>query len=396
MSNLSLNKITVSLLLILTFSLKTVIGAKAVEVFNNESLEESGNFIFKELDEVKDIYSDILVDRITNDKNVISGKTFKNSIVKFNINNVEYVSNTDDEGNFVVLVEEGLLVDVDQIRVKVCDYLDNELSNLSLVVHDILPPIDPKINGLVNNSDIMVSGSGEPNSIVKLIICDMEFLGYISNYGNFEIVVGDSLRNVDKLRLISYDYFNNYSNMIEKSVEDVISPDRPSITNVDCINSFVYGNGEANCEVVVSFDGKTYKSYIDENGYFYVQDDEGLLENTEHIKVRVVDLSGNSSEEVFFGIEKQNVGAITLRSLDPDNNVIKDAMIRLNGADDYLYNNEDRVFNLNSEGSLMIEDIPFGDYELLIRYRTINNKLEENLLSISLNEENSDIEILID
>jgi len=91
MSNLSLNKITVSLLLILTFSLKTVIGAKAVEVFNNESLEESGNFIFKELDEVKDIYSDILVDRITNDKNVISGKTFKNSIVKFNINNVEYV-----------------------------------------------------------------------------------------------------------------------------------------------------------------------------------------------------------------------------------------------------------------------------------------------------------------
>lgn len=71
-------------------------------------------------------------------------------------------------------------------------------------------------------------------------------------------------------------------------------------------------------------------------------------------------------------------------------------MIRLNGSDDYLYNNEDRVFNLNSEGSLMIEDIPFGDYELLIRYRTINNKLEENLLSISLNEENSDIEILID
>ncbi|EIA23969.1 hypothetical protein SFB1_097G1, partial [Candidatus Arthromitus sp. SFB-1] len=39
----------------------------------------------------------------------------------------------------------------------------------------------------------------------------------------------------------------------------------------------------------------------------------------------------------FFGIEKQNVGAITLRSLDPDNNVIKDAMIRLNGSDDYLY-----------------------------------------------------------
>ncbi len=71
-------------------------------------------------------------------------------------------------------------------------------------------------------------------------------------------------------------------------------------------------------------------------------------------------------------------------------------MIRLNGSDDYLYNNEDRVFNLNSEGNLMIEDIPFGDYELLIRYRTINNKLEENLLSISLNEENSDIEILID
>ena len=52
MSNLSLNKITVSLLLILTFSLKTVIGAKAVEVFNNESLEESGNFIFKVLDDV--------------------------------------------------------------------------------------------------------------------------------------------------------------------------------------------------------------------------------------------------------------------------------------------------------------------------------------------------------
>lgn len=395
MSNLRLNKITLLLLLILVLSLKSVEGSKAIEVFNNESVEESGNFVFKELDEVKDIYSDILIDRITNDKNVITGKTFKNSIVKFNINNVEYVSNTDDDGNFVVLVEEGLLIDIDQIRVKVCDYLDNELSNLSLVVHDILPPVDPKIDGIVNNSDFKVMGSGEPNSIVKLIIGDKEFLGYILNDGNFEIEVGDSLRNVDKFKLISYDYFNNYSNLVEKCVEDVIAPEKPTVTNIDFINNLVYGNGEANCEVVVSFDGKSYKSYIDENGYFYIHDDEGLLENTEHIKIHVVDLSGNSSEEVLFGLEKKNVGVVTLRSLDPNNGIIKDAMIRLNGCDGYLHN-EDRVFNLNSEGNLIIEDIPFGDYELLIRYRTFNNQLEENIVNISLNEENSDIEILID
>ena len=50
MSNLRLNKITLLLLLILVLSLKSVEGSKAIEVFNNESVEESGNFVFKELD----------------------------------------------------------------------------------------------------------------------------------------------------------------------------------------------------------------------------------------------------------------------------------------------------------------------------------------------------------
>lgn len=396
MINFKLNKVTSGLLLLIfTLSLGVGVDARALHVVSDTSVVDSENFIFKEVDEFKDNSGDILVDRITNDKNVITGKTFKNSIIKFNINDVEYISNTDDEGNFIVLIEEGLLVDVDQVNVRVCDYLGNEMSNLSLVVHDILPPIDPKIDSVINNSDRVIRGFGEPNSSIKVLIGDKEFSGYTFRDGNFEIEVGDSLREVDNLRIVSYDYFNNYSNMIEKKVMDVIPPERPNIKNVDCVNNFVHGSGEANCEVLVSFDGKKYKSYINEEGEFYVQDDEGLLENTDHIKVQVVDLSGNTSEEVLFEVQKQNVGSISLKSLEPNNKIIRDAMIRLNGVDDYI-SNEDRVFNLNSDGNLLIDDIPFGDYELRIRYRTSDDKLEDNLVNISLNQENSEIEILID
>ena len=109
----------------------------------------------------------------------------------------------------------------------------------------------------------------------------------------------------------------------------------------------------------------------------------------------MVDLSGNSSEEVLFKVEKKNVGRVVLKSLDVNNKIIKDAMIKVNGMDDCLLN-EDKVFNLNSEGNLFLEDLPFGNYELVIRYRTSDHKLEENVLSISLDEANSEVEVLID
>ena len=70
-------------------------------------------------------------------------------------------------------------------------------------------------------------------------------------------------------------------------------------------------------------------------------------------------------------------------------------MIKVNGMDDSLLN-EDKIFNLNSEGNLFLEDLPFGDYELVIRYRNNENQLEENVLKITINEEQSEVEVLID
>ena len=231
--------------------------AQAIEVFNDvKHTNNMDKFVFKEIDEFKDnsneLYGSILIDKITNDKNMIKGKSFKNSLVKFLINDIEYISSTDDEGNFILLLEEGLLVDVDQVNVRVCDYLGNELSNVSFVVHDILPPIDPKIEDVVNNSDNVIRGYGEPNSSVRVLIGDKEFMGYTLTNGSFEIQVGDSLRDARSLKIISYDCFNNYSNLVEKQVNDVIAPYKPSINVVDCDNNFVHGSGEANCEVVVS------------------------------------------------------------------------------------------------------------------------------------------------
>lgn len=266
-------------LLILIGLLIFNLNVHAVEVFNDNSIyKDQDKFLVKELNGKENncgLYSSILIDKITNDKNIIKGKSFKNSLVKFLINDMEYILNTDDEGNFTLLLEEGLLVDADQVNIRVCDYLDNELSNVSLVVHDILPPIDPRIDGIVNNTDNIVVGYGEPNSFIKVFVGDNEFLGYTSSNGSFEIDLGDSLVNAESLKIISYDCFNNYSNIFEKGVNDVIAPENPNINFVDCENNFVYGTGEANCEVIVSFDNKMYKSYIDENGNFYVHDDEG-------------------------------------------------------------------------------------------------------------------------
>ncbi len=390
MSISKISKVLCLYLFVLAFTLLMHLNAYASPI--GESHEIS-NTIFKEVGEFKWDEDYVLVDRITNDKNIISGKTIKNSILKFMINNVEYSVSSDNEGNFTLLIEEGLLVDVDQVNIKVYDYLGNQLSNLSLVVHDILPPIDPKINNVINNSDTVISGYGEPNSFIKVYIEDREFLGNVHSNGYFEIEVGDSLRSANTLRVISHDYFNNYSGLIEKQINDVLAPDKPNIVSVDTNNNYIFGHGEANCNVVVNLDGKTYKSYIDNDGCFYVYDEEGLLDSTEHIKVQVVDLSGNKSEEVFFEIDKQNVGSIALNSLDKESRVIKDAMIKLRGCDD-MY--KDEIFNLDDEGNLLINDIPYGDYELVIRYRTDENKIEENFLNISLDEENSEIEVLID
>lgn len=375
----------------------TTLKVQAIEIFNND-YEDYDKFVVKEFNEYNknsnsELYNSIFVDKITNDKNMIKGKSFKNSLVKFLINDVEYITSTDDDGNFMLLLEEGLLVGADQVNIRVCDYLDNELSNVSLIVYDVLPPIDPKICGVINNSDNFIRGYGEQNSFIKVLVNDKEFVGYTSLDGSFEIDVEDSLLGASSIELISYDYFNNKSNVIRSEVRDVIAPENPSINVIDCENNFVHGTGEINCDIIVSFDDKKYKSKIDENGYFYVYDDEGLLEDTDIIKAMVIDSSKNSSDEIFLKVEKKNVGKLFLKSTEINNKIMRDMMIRLNGIEDM---DEDKVFNLNKEGNLSLENLPYGDYELVIRYRTDDNKLEESVLNITLGEENPEIEVLID
>lgn len=386
-------------LLNLFLVLVSAIRVLAVETFNMDKSYSTDKFSFQEVSKIKegmDLQGSILMDRITNDKNIITGRSFKNSIIKFLINDVEYVSSTNNEGNFALLLEEGLLVDVDQINVRVYNYLQEELLNQSFVVHDVLPPVDPLVTSEVNNSDNFIKGFGEPNSFIKVYVSDREFVGCVSQNGFFEIDVEDSLRNAKDFTMISYDYFNNCSNFITKEVHDVIAPEKPNIDIVDCDNNFVHGIGEANCDVIITFDNKKYKSKIDENGSFYVYDDEGAMSNTDFIKVKVVDSGGNSSEEVLFKVQKQNVGRVILKGLDMENKTIRDAMIKVKGIGDSYAFNDDNVFNLSSDGNLFLEDLPFGDYELVIRYRTNEQRLEENVLNINLSEENSEVEILID
>ena len=376
-----------------------ILGVKSFAIDVSISSDTKDKFIVTEvsdfINENNEMYS-VLIDKITNDKNIIEGRTVKNSLVKFYINNVEYVLNTDEEGNFILLLEEGLLVNIDQINVRVCDYLENQLYETSFIVHDILPPVNPQFIETITNSDSVIKGFGEPNSSVKIFLNDKEFIGDVHSNGYFEIPVGDDLREVGEIRIISYDSFNNYSDMIECKVVDVIPPNKPNIDVVDCNNNFVYGNGEANCEVIVSFDEKKYKSYINQDGSFYVYDEEGLIENTEFIKVKIVDLSGNVSEEAVFKVQKENVGRIVLKSLDLDSKIIREAIIKVNDLSNGEEVNSDRVFNLDSSGNLFIEELPLGDYEVVIRYRNNECKSKEDILQISLNEENYEVEILID
>ncbi len=395
-------KITFGVFVILNLILGFVFALKvlAIEAFDVDKSFDLERFSFQEVvDSVRegvDLQGSILIDRITNNKNTITGRSIKNSIIKLSIGGTEYVSSTNDDGSFTLLLEEGLLVDVDQINICVYNHLQEELSNESFIVHDVLPPVDPIIDKVVDNSDKTITGFGEPNSFVKIYILDKEFTGCVSQSGNFEIDVQDSLEHADSFRIVSYDYFNNCSNFITKPVNDVIPPNKPDISIVNCNNNFVHGSGEANCDVVVSFDSSKYKSKIDDNGSFYIYDDEGYMSDTDLIKVRVVDSYGNNSEEVLLKVQKQNVGKVVLKGVDMDNKTIRDAMIKVREVGDYYSGNDDKVFNLSSDGNLLIDDLPFGNYELTIRYRTDEHRLEENVLNINLNEDNSEIEILID
>lgn len=384
----------------------TFLGHRAeavVKILNNQQVNYMDMCVVKETGEVKynnkDLENNIFMNKITNDKDVISGKSFKNSLVKFLINDIEYMTNTDEHGNFILLLEEGLLVDVDQINVKVYDGSSNELSNASFVVHDVLAPIDPKVDNVITNLDNSISGYGEANSFIKIYINDREFSGYIGNNGLFKIDVGDSLRDSDTFSMVSYDYFNNQSNVVKKEVKDIIAPVKPEISFIDNNNNSVNGKGEPNCEVIVSFDDRVYKGSVNENGEFHIFDEEGYLKYSDVVTAKLVDPTGNSSEEVQLKVQKENIGRVILKSMDIENKIIKDAMIKLNAVGNDYSNygvNEDAVFNLNNEGSLFLEELPFGEYELVIRYRNDDYKMQENILQISINEDNSEIEVLIE
>ena len=103
-------------------------------------------------------------------------------------------------------------------------------------------------------------------------------------------------------------------------------------------------------------------------------------------------------------VKQTRPNVIILNATDNDKNCIKLLKkIRLNPKTKNIpvllyadYCSTDYIVEAFDNGISDIISTPLKDYELVIRYRNNENQLEENVLKITINEEQSEVEVLID
>ncbi|EJR89792.1 hypothetical protein IKE_05966 [Bacillus cereus VD196] len=172
--------------------------------------------------------------------------------------------------------------------------------NTKITVTDSTAPDATKLNTLTDQ-DTKVSGTGEPDTTVKIVVDGKEVgSGKVDDQGNYKVDIPKQPVGKEVIVTLT-DATGNTSQPTKQIVEDKTAPDAPKVDPVTDQNTKVTGIGEKGSIVKVVVDGKEIGSgKVDNQGNYTV--DIPKQPGGAELIVTLIDAAGNESQPT-----KQNV-----------------------------------------------------------------------------------------
>lgn len=187
--------------------------------------------------------------------------------------------------------------------------------------------IQPPVLDSVKDTDIVVTGSAEPNNTITVYMGDDgPYTANTDVYGKFTVQLPKQYVAGTKIRSFATDSKGNKSeeaiSYVEKNSE-VLAP--PTIDDVYNTDRAVTGTGEPGATLHLFMGGDEYRERIDETGNFRVQLDQTYSAGTK-IRAYLVDSNNNQSRETNTEVIQESQGFGVNKILTKDSVVTGRAM----------------------------------------------------------------------
>ncbi len=271
--------------------------------------------------------SNINTDGVTNDSNLLfSGTGEPNASIVININNTNYNTTVSANGSWSYQLPVTLLDGVYPYTITTTDDAANTDSLSKSLTVDTVISLESRLDelsdsgklstdGVTNDKTPTISGTGEANATVTVAINGKTYTDTVAANGTWSITIpnSDALPdNVYNYVAVIKDLAGNTLTQNKTIKIDTLAPapftgelkvssDTGKLTNdgVTKITTPTYtGKGEAQADVTLVINSKTYTSVVDANGDWSIDVVDALADASYNYQLTQTDLAGNTVSRI--------------------------------------------------------------------------------------------------
>ncbi|MEB7039869.1 Ig-like domain-containing protein, partial [Staphylococcus gallinarum] len=275
-------------------------GGEDVNVY---AIDASGNVSLPTYIRVLDVTApeEPIVNPITSESTQITGTTEPGATIKVELpDGTELSAIADDQGDYTIIVDDAnRFRGGEKVKITATDDAGNKSEVIVIDVKDTTPPLVPTVSPFTSQ-DTLISGTAEPDSIVKVLLPDGTELTATANLqGNYLIDIPNNqkFQGGEKIKLTATDQSGNTSLVEIIDVEDKTPPTPPTIGKLTSESMEISGTSEPGAKIIMVLpDDSELTAVADDQGNYTIDLYDTIFAGNETLRVTATDLAGNKSE----------------------------------------------------------------------------------------------------
>ncbi|MEJ7218969.1 Ig-like domain-containing protein [Staphylococcus gallinarum] len=275
-------------------------GGEDVNVY---AIDTSGNVSLPTYIRVLDVTApeEPIVNPITSESTQITGTTEPGATIKVELPyGTVLTGKADDQGDYTIIVDDAnRFRGGEKVKITATDDAGNKSEVIVIDVKDTTPPVVPTVNPFTSQ-DTLISGTAEPDSIVKVLLPDGTELTATANLqGNYLIDIPNNqkFQGGEKIKLTATDQSGNTSLVEIIDVEDKTPPTPPTIGKLTSESMEISGTSEPGAKIIMVLpDDSELTAVADDQGNYTIDLYDTIFAGNETLRVTATDLAGNKSE----------------------------------------------------------------------------------------------------
>ncbi|UEG99513.1 Ig-like domain-containing protein, partial [Staphylococcus gallinarum] len=275
-------------------------GEEDVNVY---AIDASGNVSLPTYIRVLDVTApeEPIVNPITSESTQITGTTEPGATIKVELPyGTVLTGKADDQGDYTIIVDDAnRFRGGEKVEITATDDAGNKSEVIVIDVKDTTPPLVPTVSPFTSK-DTLISGTAEPDSIVKVLLPDGTELTATANLqGNYLIDIPNNqkFQGGEKIKLTATDQSGNTSHVATIDVEDKTPPTPPTIGKLTSESMEISGTSEPGAKIIMVLpDDSELTAVADDQGNYTIDLYDTIFAGNETLRVTATDLASNKSE----------------------------------------------------------------------------------------------------